>query len=68
MKEVIRLKKLEERKEIDHQVNNGYLTIGSPKGRRKVQEAGAMSEAGYEGIGLNPTSGPQSARNITGLS
>ena len=33
MKEAIRMKKLEERDEIDKQVNQGYLTIGSPKSR-----------------------------------
>ena len=30
MQEVIRLKKLEERREIDRQVNRGLLLIGSP--------------------------------------
>ena len=33
MQEVIRLKKIEEKKEIDRQVESGYLLVGSPDKR-----------------------------------
>ena len=48
MNEVLRLKKVEEKNEIDEQIKLGYLDIGSP--RRNKQNSNAMSELGF-GIG-----------------
>ena len=64
MQEVIRLKKIEEKKEIDEQLKSGILLVGSPGSKRKQMQE--MSEGGL-GFGLG---GAMSAKHggVTGLS
>ena len=62
MNEIIRLKKIEEKKEIDEQLKSGVLLVGSPKSKR-AQAQQEMSDFGF-GLG-----GALSGRHgITGLS
>jgi len=62
MNEVIRLKKIEEKKEIDEQLKSGILLVGSPGSKRKQMQE--MSDFGFA------LGGAMSAKHggVTGLS
>ena len=63
MNEVLRLKKIEEKNEIDEQIKLGYLDIGSPK--RNKLHSNEVSELGF---GIGGTNALSARNGATGLS
>ena len=47
MQEVLRLKKIEEKKEIDEQIKQGNLIMGSPGSKRDNNYINELSEINY---------------------